>query len=808
MKGKIGTVIKLISVIAVVVICIIVAVLVFRNSDSEPSEKTQIVDMNSDAETEYGKIYYSPSDEEYIDENGAVRYVSNEILITAKEGTKREDVVKLAEKYDCEIVGEIEITCDYQLRFASEMNFNRISELVKRFEAEAIVDSAMLNYVQEISDAAADSLGDFYYGKKWKNSLKDSADRKGKSWGIEAIDTLGAWQQLSDATRQINPVKVGLIDSGFDINHEDLDFAEVFYDQGANGVTTGQVAHGTHVAGTMAADTSDETGISGVYPYGNGRLYGAGLNTNNGAAVYNVYAMAMKICLAELIVRNVKVINVSQGHNWHKYDGFSEWYMEDSEDNDNFRHNEAAGEFIGEFLQRMLDKGYDFVIAVAAGNDSSDLPSVFDAKKSYYFNAISRDDYPEVYDRIIVVGAVDYKLEIASYSNGGTRVDIYAPGGEFALGNKRVYSCLGDDKYGYMSGTSMATPHVAGVAAMVWSANNSLNGDQVKDIICSSVSTRCTSCDMVDASLAVRSALNMTDTGNSSNAYNCGMMCYVVDREDTGIPVEGATVTAVNVSTRVKYTETTDVLGHFELMVPAGTYTLTVEADGYEDYTWPGNNTNLSNTITVRNQQIKYLDDWIKMIRDDTYEAPDDNALEDFTADVQNNSDNEFLDYLEDYGLPLQDVVVWKEYNGHLYVLYDYAVSATTINYITKINPEVHLVTITGEDEQEVVEELAAQGGRDVYYTGGKVDRKGNVYWVTGENAKYTNWCDGGPVDYQEEGYDDIVVVYRGYETYAEDDSDFGKWFEILENQYSFFDIFDSDIEGVTRGIIVEFDKY
>lgn len=809
MKTKNTIITVLITVIVTTLIIVGAFFVITRNSndnDDTPSEGSTIVDMNSDEETEYGRIYYSAPSENNIDEENGIKYINNEILITTKDGISREEVEMLAEKYNCEIVGEIEITGDYQLRLTSEMDYEQITGLIEQFEAEEIVDFATLNHVHELYESANDGIGDFYYGKKWKSSLKDNDDGEGKSWGYEVINTPDAWQQLIDHDERINPVKVGLIDSGFDVSHDDLGFAQVFYDGGANGVTTREQAHGSHVAGTMAAKANDKTGICGIYPYGDGRLYATAMGYESGASSYNVLDIALKICLAELIVRNVKVINVSMDFRMNSYPNFSEWYMETAETNAYFRDAKRISDVTAEFLQRMIDKGYDFVIVSIAGNDSSNIPTVFDASKANGFNYISRTDYPEVYDRIIVVGAVDYNLEIASYSNGGNRVDIYAPGGEYADNNEMIYSCLADNSYGYMEGTSMAAPHVSGVAAMVWSANNGLTGDQVKDIIRSSVSSRCASCNMIDANLAVRTALRIPDTGSDNNAYNCGVLGYVVDEVIESIAVEGATVTATNTRTGEEYQETTDEDGHFELMVPAGTYTITVEAEGYLDYTWPGNNTEYSDTITVRNEQIKYLDDWIKMSRAVDFTEP--STEERTTLNINNSTAGEFFDYLEDYGLPLEDAMVWGEYNGHMYVLYDYYMSSIMIDSITEVAPEVHLVTITDEDEQKFVEDLVAEGGRNIYYTGGRVNDNGNLYWVTGENASYDNWCEGCPEEYGQEGYIDTVVIYRGEDTKAQDDSDFGLWFEVLEDEYSFYDIFDTDIEGITRGIIMEFDEY
>lgn len=151
-------------------------------------------------------------------------------------------------------------------------------------------------------------------------------------------------------------------------------------------------------------------------------------------------------------------------------------------------------------------------------------------------------------------------------------------------------------------------------------------------------------------------------------------------------------------------------------------------------------------------------------------------------------------------------MIAWTYHNGHLYALFDYAVSAKIMNLVTLADPSVHLVTIANANEQSAVEELIAVGGRNIYYTGGLVDENGQLYWINGESANYSNWYTGCPDSYDEEGYDDIVVIYRGAESPAENDSDFGVWLEVLEDDYSYLDIFDLDLEGITRGIIIEWD--
>ncbi len=129
-----------------------------------------------------------------------------------------------------------------------------------------------------------------------------------------------------------------------------------------------------------------------------------------------------------------------------------------------------------------------------AFNIKKDLPEgacfgKVDAKYISVFAAID-DKYPDVKKRIIVVGAVQneyseqngFKKEysVCLFSNWGERVDVLAPGAG-------IFSTIPEnengERYGLKDGTSMASPHVAGVAAMVWAANNRLKGDEVADIV-------------------------------------------------------------------------------------------------------------------------------------------------------------------------------------------------------------------------------------------------------------------------------------------------------------------------------------
>jgi subtilisin family serine protease len=132
-------------------------------------------------------------------------------------------------------------------------------------------------------------------------------------------------------------------------------------------------------------------------------------------------------------------------------------------------------------------KQNDVLVITAAGNGGNDGRGDCNDKLPVYPANITND-------AIVSVASVDVNNELTSYSNyGPTTVDIAAPGGDNVYGGLLSTSlgtcasfCWNTDPYEYMSGTSMATPIVSGLAALIKSANPSLNMQQVKQIIFSS----------------------------------------------------------------------------------------------------------------------------------------------------------------------------------------------------------------------------------------------------------------------------------------------------------------------------------
>lgn len=612
-------------------------------------------------EDHIGECYYQEIQEEHVATDDLTMYTDNEILLVTEDSVKKRAVEKLAKKYDAEIVGRIEQTGDYQLQLSNVYSLEELEQLSEDLKAEDIVASADINYIFDAEPSDVESSSEsFQYGKEWAGDLSNSTDCAGKSWGFEMIQAPAAWELLKEHSDQVNQdLRIGLIDGGFDDNHEDLGFAETFYNQN---ISEDDKKHGTHVAGIMAAKSDNEAGICGVYPFADSHLYGASYvgirkDKNLGSV------MSEKYTLSELILRNVKIINCSYGTNG-KSAVLTTTYNDITQQND----TEILSKILGSFLQKLLDKGYDFCIVQAAGNESNEnyirikyengkisydpngevfeaIPYTFggylsvkiegknkflffkndkvkrsgdlDTKYVSYLTAIEKSDFPDVYDRIIVVGAVDKNRKRCDYSNGavsgaGNRgVDIYAPGGTKDSNDKKIFSLQPNNAYNensnYAFGTSMAAPHVSGVAAMVWSANSSLTGAEVKDIVCNTNRDDSWDLNIVNAESAVERALNWESDGEETAAtepQNGGILNLVVDKDDENKKIVYADVTAVKVNGE-SYTTTADGDGHFELLLPEGTYDITVSRWDYCPYTWKD--------VEIRNNSVNDLPDWTRL---------------------------------------------------------------------------------------------------------------------------------------------------------------------------------------------------
>lgn len=250
------------------------------------------------------------------------------------------------------------------------------------------------------------------------------------------IHVVKAW----DVTKGTG-IKVGVVDTGIDMTHPDL--TGKIADNVVYETTTidDGFGHGTHVAGVVAASTNNSQGIAGVCP--DCQLYIAKCLNDSGSG--DLATIAKGITWAA--DKGVKVINIS-----------------------------AGGSNIPQTLTDAVKyaQGKGILLVAGAGN-----------------NGNSNKFYPAAIDGVIGVAATDNNDKKSNFSTYGNWVQIAAPG--FAIYStiphehdsnlKQGYPNLGRT-YGSLSGTSMASPFVSGVAALVFSTQYGTSADAVKQRLC------------------------------------------------------------------------------------------------------------------------------------------------------------------------------------------------------------------------------------------------------------------------------------------------------------------------------------
>jgi thermitase len=220
-------------------------------------------------------------------------------------------------------------------------------------------------------------------------------------------------------------VKVGIVDTGIQANHPDLagKVVDCARSQGLLPILSGSIqegscaddnGHGTHVAGTITANANNGVGVTGVSfnsPLSICKALGGPLGTGSTADVAN--------CIAWVHDKGAEVISMSLG-------GGASTTLRNAVDYA-WENGGANGS----------------VLVAAAGNDGD-----------------ATLNYPAAYPNVVSVAATDDRDARASFSNANSDVEIAAPGVD-------VTSTWNDGGYNTISGTSMATPHVSGVTAVI-----------------------------------------------------------------------------------------------------------------------------------------------------------------------------------------------------------------------------------------------------------------------------------------------------------------------------------------------------
>ena len=235
-------------------------------------------------------------------------------------------------------------------------------------------------------------------------ALPPGVDANEVPWGVLRVDAPAAWSKTMG-----EGVRVAVVDTGIDGSHPDLQgqVAGCYNAFDSNASCMDDNSHGTHVSGTIAG-LLDGKGVVGVAP--KARLYAVKVLDKNGGANLTSVIKGLVWCANN----NIQVANMSLGAPY----GFI---------------------FLHWAVQYAHSKGV--TVVAAAGNDGKSV------------------GYPAAYPEVIAVSASDPDDKIADFSSRGDRVAFIAPG-------VHVKSSIPGGGYDFYDGTSMATPHVTGLAAL------------------------------------------------------------------------------------------------------------------------------------------------------------------------------------------------------------------------------------------------------------------------------------------------------------------------------------------------------
>ncbi len=374
-------------------------------------------------------------------------YVPGEVLVVFGSGVSEAQAEATMQSLDSTVSDIIEAPANEVVAVVDIPLDQTVAQAVSEITANPAVSYAQPNYLYELAETDDVPLGAAV--QEASASLASLPNDPGVSeqWHLDKINVGEAWNIVD--SKSGSKVKVAIIDAAVDLNHEDLAsniIASQCYDMQtgvAQPYPTTPKTHGTHVAGLVGAVANNGKGGTGVASGSRNQVvemiaYNVFRDSDNKAPTSAIIA-----ALNHAVLSGAKVANMSLGYAPSQTSMPWDKLFEDAV-------NDATA------------KG--MVVVVAAGNDNGDatfLPADFD-------NALS------------VINTLNYtdptSNSKSSSSNYGAKKDISAPG-------NAIYSTYPGNTYAKSSGTSMASPIVAGVAAMMLYVNPSLTPAQIQDMI-------------------------------------------------------------------------------------------------------------------------------------------------------------------------------------------------------------------------------------------------------------------------------------------------------------------------------------
>jgi len=362
-------------------------------------------------------------------------YVEGELLVRFKEGTSVKGKAGTPGKVQAQVLNR-DMPSAQRLKLAHGKSVN---ESLQEMMNDPNVLYVEPNYKMRAyeSPGAAVSVNSVVYDTYYSDQ-----------WGLEAIDIENAWAAWEAAGSPDNRVILAVLDQGVDLAHPDLvnriltgidyDFIDDDNDAVLEDVYE---FHGTHVAGIAAAEMND-TGIAGV------------------AGPANVKILPVRVLDSEGIGTNW---SVSQGIRWAADHGANIINMSLGGSDYSYTVAEAVA----------YAQGKGALVVAAAGNNGEQITDV----------------YPATLPGVLTVTAVDRNLYSANFSNYGPEIEVAAPGVDIL--STIPWESTGETGvkgYDSLSGTSMATPFVSGLAALIKAVHPDYSPSEITGIIQKTVS--------------------------------------------------------------------------------------------------------------------------------------------------------------------------------------------------------------------------------------------------------------------------------------------------------------------------------
>ena len=377
-------------------------------------------------------------------------YVPGEVLVVYDKDISDPQIEETAEEMDSEVIDTIEGDAN-TVAVVSISDDMTVDEAIEGFVQNPDVAYAEPNYIME-------SFG----STEQEQYVEDQYVSQQRY--LDYVHAQEAWNILQKYDG--NQVRVGVIDTGANLEHEDLSevinaelSVEVVRNTNDNTYTTqrlrgdgylngtdeknSKTVHGTHVAGILAAQSGNGVGIQGV---------ASGGSTGKRNEIVDIVAIDAFPKMDSSGVDGGSVADVIYAMNYAKEQGCKVLNLSLGSSNDSVALKAAC--------ESLKEAGITLVCA--AGNSNSQ-------------EAI----YPADYDSTISVININSDGQKHSSSNYGATKDLSAPGTD-------IYSTIssGNSAYGYQTGTSMAAPIVSAAAAMLLYMDSSLTPDQIKNILC------------------------------------------------------------------------------------------------------------------------------------------------------------------------------------------------------------------------------------------------------------------------------------------------------------------------------------